>query len=129
GPSSVLSHRSAAVIWRLTECRTPIPDVTVVSRGRKRRDGIDLHHAIRLYTCDVRVRDGIPITAPARTLIDFAAYAEDDELERAISEARVQRLITDSELRAALDRAGTRAGVARMRARLNREDDSGYTRS
>jgi very-short-patch-repair endonuclease len=129
GESALLSHRSAAVLWGLVPSRRGPIDVTVVARNRRHRDGIIVHRVVELDPRDERVRHGLAVTAPARTLSDFAAEAEDDELEAALSEARALRLVKDPEIVAALDRAGTRAGVARMRRLLKLEDDSGYTQS
>ena len=40
---------------------------------------------------DVRMRDGIPVTAPARTLIDFAGGEAPAGSRRALAEAHVLR--------------------------------------
>jgi very-short-patch-repair endonuclease len=129
GAAGVISHRSAAALWGLVPTRPAVVDVTVVARNRRSRAGINIHRVAQLDGRDRRVRNGIRLTAPARTVIDFAADAEDDELEAAVSEARALRLIRDGELEAALDRAGIRAGVARMRWLLSVEGDQGYTKS
>ncbi|MGI8712137.1 MAG: DUF559 domain-containing protein [Solirubrobacteraceae bacterium] len=60
---------------------------------------------------DVRLRYGIPLTAPARTAIDYAATATGAELERAVAEARVLKLFSDGELKAAIERAPLRSGA------------------
>jgi very-short-patch-repair endonuclease len=65
----------------------------------------------------------------ARALIEVAATAGDAELERALAEARVQRLLRPGALEHALDRAGNLAGVARMRALLAGEETPAITRS
>jgi very-short-patch-repair endonuclease len=67
------------------------------------------------------------VTAPARTLIDLAAEASLAELEQAMAEARVQRLISDDAVRRALDRAPARAGTAAMRALLAGETEPADT--
>jgi very-short-patch-repair endonuclease len=95
-------------------------DVTVAGRNIRQRAGVCSYRVAALDSRDVRLRGGLPVTAPARTLIDFAGRHEtgDDELLRAVSEARVQRVLSDSELTAAMTRCATRAGVARLRALL-----------
>ena len=129
GGGALVSHRSAAALWGLLPGNAHAVDVTVVGRHCRSRPGIDVHQAGQIDKRDIRRRNGIPVTAPARTLIDWAATASDDEFEQAVSEARVQRLVRDGEIEAALARAGNRSGVARTRAVLRAEDDSGYTRS
>ena len=44
-----------------------------------------------------------------------------------VPQARALRLVHDGEIEAALARAGNRRGVARMRAFLRGETESGYT--
>src|SRR5262249_38685834 len=121
--------RSAAALWGMIE-PTPGPvEVLVVGRECRSRDNLVVHSIDAL---DVRDRDtvrGIPVTSPARTLIDFAAEAEDDELEAAVSEGRALKLIRDGDLERAIERTGRRKGVARVRALLRSEGDNGYTRS
>jgi hypothetical protein len=41
---------------------------------------------------EITVYDGIPVTTPARTLLDRAAILKPDELERAANVAGVRRL-------------------------------------
>ena len=128
GGDAVISHRSAAALWGIAAAENQV-HVTVVGRHCRSRSGIEVIQVKQLDRRDRRVRNGIAVTAPARTMIDFAADADDDELERAVSEARALQLVHDGEIDAALARAGNRRGVARMRAFLRRETESGYTRS
>jgi very-short-patch-repair endonuclease len=129
GDRALVSHRSAAYLWSMLADRPDQIDVTLVGSRRRPKPGIRLHLVSAIDGRDVRPIDDLPVTAPARTLIDFAADAEDDELEAAVSEARALRRIRDGDLEAALARAGNRRGVARMRRLISRESDSGYTRS
>jgi very-short-patch-repair endonuclease/predicted transcriptional regulator of viral defense system len=129
GARTFVSGRSAAGLWGMISAHRGAVEVTVVRRRCESRDNIRVHATDRLDAADRGDVRGIPVTAPARTLSDFAAEAEDDELEAALSEARAQRLVKDADLEAALDRAGNRAGVARMRRLLKIEDDRGYTQS
>ena len=72
GHGAVLSHRSAAALWCIRPSAGAGVDVTVSGRsGRAKRPGIRLHRT-RLASQDIRVRDGIPVTSPARTLVDLA---------------------------------------------------------
>jgi very-short-patch-repair endonuclease len=84
-----LSHFSAAVLWgMLNEWGGAIH---VTSDARRRRPGLVVHEA-SLGGGEVRKRAGIPVTAPARTLIDLADVAPRRTLERAIDEAEYLRL-------------------------------------
>lgn len=87
GNRALLSHRSAVVLWRLGPERGSRIDVTVPSAGtRARRDGITIHRS-SVPEEDRTVRDLIPVTTPARTIIDLADDATRRELERTIDEA------------------------------------------
>jgi very-short-patch-repair endonuclease len=128
GDGALISGRSAAGLRGLARPRESV-DVTVIGRHCRPRPGIEVTCVGQLDPRDRADVTGIPATAPARMLIDFAATATADELEAALSEARAQRLVTDAQIEAALDRARNRRGVARMRAILRAESESGYTRS
>ena len=128
GPGSLVSHASAAALWGLTPTPTGDLALTVVGRNCRSRRDITVHRVSQLATADRATRHGIPLTGPARTLIDFAATATGYELDHALGEARLQRLVDDGDLARALNRAGNRAGVARLRAVIAGEDESGYTR-
>ena len=119
GPGTALSHDHAAADMRLL----PRPEGPIhVSRegARHRRSpGIVLHRPLHLPPTDIVIRRGVPVTTAARTLLDLAATATERELQLAVNEAQVLRLITLDALRA--------RATGRLRALL--DDDSGFTRT
>jgi very-short-patch-repair endonuclease len=104
-------------------------DVTLVGRQCRPKDGIRLHRIDDIDSRDLRHRHGLPLTSPARTLIDLAATSTLGGLERLAAEARVNGLLRPGELEAALTRAGRRRGAARIRAFLAAEGEPAITRS
>ncbi len=130
GENCVLSHASAVAVWKLLDIREDRVELTVAGRNVRQRPGVRVYRVAELDSRDVRLRDGLPVTSPARTLIDFAGQREtdNDAIARALSEARVQRLVTDRELVAAMARCRTRGGVARLRAVLDRHDERIHSR-
>jgi hypothetical protein len=62
----------------------------------------------------------LPVTAPARTIIDLAGVLADTDLASAVAGATSRRLVTVRALRRRLDEIGTvgRPGAARLRALL-----------
>ena len=52
---------------------------------------------------DITTRNGLPVTRPARTLVDLATELHAMALERAVNEADKHDLIDPEALRAALD--------------------------
>ena len=67
GPAALLSHRAAAVVWRIVNTRPGAIDVTVTQGHRRSRPGIKVHQSPAERTA----RHGIPITTPQRTLEDL----------------------------------------------------------
>jgi very-short-patch-repair endonuclease len=110
GRHAVVSHRSAAVVWGLLRAAAGAVDVTVTGGRRRSRPGIAVHHAA-LTPADVRRRDALRLTSPARTLLDLAGTLPAHELELAINEAQVLGLVRPSQLRGLL----TRTAPARPR--------------
>ena len=83
----------------------------------------------RLGDEDVRSRDGLRLTAPARTLLDLAGLLTDRELERAVDEALVLKLTTHKHLTQAVGRSKGRRGARSLRALLDRAAGPTFTRS
>ena len=129
GSDSLVSHRSAGSLWGLTKPAADGVHVTVIGRHVGSRPGLRVYRVGRLDPRDVCVRWGIPVTAPARTIIDLAAHAPDAEFERALAEAYGLRLLTDRALSEAIERAPGRNGTARLRGALSDERAHALTRS
>lgn len=129
GSGAVVSHRSAAGLWRIAPPATGEIEVTVAGRDCRSRPGLRVHQAQDLAGLDRRTKNGIPVTAPARTAIDYAATSSYEEAERAIAEAFALRLLTEPQLRAAINRAPNRAGVAQVQAILGQPGGPRRTRS
>lgn len=126
GDGTVLTHDSAAALWGLA----PTPSfvvVTVIGRHVRSRPGLCVHQVKALDLRDLRIHQGFPVTSPARTLIDCAAGGL--ALDRLLNEARVLKLVTDSEIQRAMERCPGRKGVKALRTLLEAEQDSGFTRS
>jgi very-short-patch-repair endonuclease len=129
GSHAVLSHRSAADRWGMLPTARADVDVTVAAKGgRARRPGIDLHVVRRLSSRDVTERDGLRITTPARTLVDLATTGPARQVERALEQAYVQRLLAPGALEDALGRARGRPTTV-LRGLLDGEQRSTLTRS
>lgn len=74
-------------------------------------DGVRPHYGPALHPDDVTVLDGIPITTPARTLIDLAEVMGEDELRECFEVARVKGLLDLDELAAARARVEWRPSL------------------
>jgi predicted transcriptional regulator of viral defense system len=110
GPGAVLSHRSAAAAWDLRRTGRGNVDVTAPSGAGRKRKGIDVHVGL-LPQPDVTTLDGLPITTPARTLLDLAEVVPRDHLRRALEQAIRLRLHDERAAEDVLDRATGRRGA------------------
>ncbi len=118
GPGAALSHRTAASWWGLAAVDA-IVDVTVGGAARRSTSGIRVHRTATLDAVDLRRRDGVRLTAPARTIVDFAAAATEAEVDHAIAEAQVSRLLRIPELDAAVAARPRHRGAALVRRLLD----------
>jgi predicted transcriptional regulator of viral defense system len=105
GSRACLSHAAAAALWDMRASAAVIGDVTVPGTGVRRRPGLRIHRA-RDLTGQTTTHDGIPVTTPARTMLDLAATLRRRPLERLLDQAENTRL-TDVGSLAALARAQT----------------------
>jgi very-short-patch-repair endonuclease len=117
GNRAVLSHRSAAALWRLLEAKPGPIDVTVPGKKAELRGGIRRHSTRSLPSADATTRLRIPCTTVERVLIDLAAIRS-PELERAVEQGFVNRVIGRTRMQEALDRANGRAGTGQLKRLL-----------
>jgi hypothetical protein len=133
GPTSVLSHRSAAAHWGLVQPWGGPAHVSLPKAGgHRRRDGIIVH---RVPAVESTVHEGIPVTTVPWTLLDLAACLDRRPLERAIERAvelrvfdlaAIERVIATSrpgcralmDAIAAYDEAPTRQELERLFLKL-----------
>jgi very-short-patch-repair endonuclease len=114
GGRAFLSRFSAAALWEFVKWDGRYPDVLVVRAGIKPRSGIRVHRASVLDRRDVMRHNGIPVTSPARTLVDLAAVANDKLLRTAVRRALARRRVSIPWLVATRRRLGPRRGAARL---------------
>ncbi len=107
GAGAVLSHRSAASLWKIRDAEGPLPDVTIATRDGRARPGIAIHRS-RMAPADRQRHVGIAVTSPARTLVDLAHVLDRDALLRALREAQFLRLFDLAATREALTRRPSR---------------------
>jgi len=116
GQSGLLSHQSAAAIWGLRPSFNGDVHVTVIGKETgRRRPGIKVHRVSDLDPRDIRRYQGIPIASPARAILEIAPDLTDRQLERALDEALIKRLITHAAINAVLAAYPRYRGVARLR--------------
>ncbi len=134
GPNAVLSHLSALAIWlpesdRASPRRHPPVEITTTNERGRRRPGIRVHQVARLDRDERTTQLGIPITTPARTLIDVAGAVGSGQIEAAVARAEREGLVARDELLRRLDRHRRRPGSGVLRAILEAHRDAALTRS
>lgn len=126
---ALLGHRTAAALWGLVAAPNSPVHVVVEGGSAGRRRGVRIHRTVMLADSDRRLRQGLPLTSPARTLFDVAPQLSSRELELALDHGLVHRLLRPAELRARLGEAGDRRGRAAIRALLEAHGAPTITRS
>jgi very-short-patch-repair endonuclease len=119
GGDAVLSHFAAAALWECWTGRTTPVDVTVPRRTRP-RPGIQPHAVGELPALATTIHLGVPVTTPARTIIDLAgAMYSPRAFRRVVHEALARKLVDVAGLQAEVDRAGPRCrGIGRVRVEI-----------
>lgn len=127
GPHAALSHISGGALLELNEAVAGPVDVTAAGH-RGRCAGIRVHQ--HCLTNDERtVRDGIPVTSPARTLLDLALLLPPRQLELAVARAERAGLITRAALRRLASERPARRGARALEVALGGPDGPALTRS
>jgi very-short-patch-repair endonuclease len=128
GDDAVLSHRSAAALWRIRASARPYTEVTV-ARARRPLSRIQVHRS-GLRVDEITILRGVPVTTVPRTILDLAAVVPRRQLERALEEAEVRRLLDPLSLDDLLERHPRRPGNVLVKAILGeRGRGSSITRS
>lgn len=120
----VASHLSAAALWGLRGIEDASPEVTVAGDRHCRLTGVTVHRTDTLDPVDVSRTRRIPVTTPARTLLDLGAVAPRETVESALEDALLRRLVGFSLLTATLERLGGpgRNGAGVLRALVEERD-------
>jgi very-short-patch-repair endonuclease len=98
GPDCLLSHRAAAVLWRIGSFR--ILDVTLPTSRRGTR-GLAFHRA-HVPPAERTVNHGLPVTTVARTLLDLASILPGPRLQPIFTQAEVLGLVDQASIRTLL---------------------------
>jgi very-short-patch-repair endonuclease len=118
GPGAVLSHLSAAALWRIRESSSGPIHVTLARKSTSSRR-VRRHH-VALPDDEITVHEGIPVTSVPRTVLDLAATSSTDQVESAIRQVEYLQLYDRLSLPNLIERYPGRRGNARVRAALAR---------
>jgi hypothetical protein len=126
---AVASHACAAYLWGIYRYEPGTIHVTAPIRRRAKRR-FRVHFSSILTEDDRGSRDGIPVTALARTLLDLAIRARPDQLDRHLERAEELGLFDLPAFETLLARAGGHRGRGPLaRALAIYQPDPSFTRS
>lgn len=111
GDNAVLSHLSAAALWGFLPWDDRHPEVTVPGTATRRHARIRVHRSRTLRWEDTTRHRSIPITSPARTLLDLSSVLRHDPLRRAVRQAQSLRLVSPGALLDVAPRSGKLARI------------------
>lgn len=111
------SHHAAAALYEIPTFGRGVPELTIERGSEFRRQGARIHTSTDLLRSTPRTVDMIPVTDPARTLLDLARTVSDQRLLRAIEWSRRSALTDWSTLSSTLARHARpgRPGIRRLR--------------
>ncbi|MGA9598521.1 MAG: DUF559 domain-containing protein, partial [Acidimicrobiia bacterium] len=114
-----VSHRAAAEMWGLVTGEARHLEVVTTRWDRVPQTGVTIHESLDLVAADIKTLDGLPITTPARTVVDLGAtspWAVEGALETGIR----RQLLTLKDVEAFVARVARRGrrGVGVIRPLL-----------
>jgi very-short-patch-repair endonuclease len=98
-PDGLISHATAATLWRFDDVVTDEIHVTTPMTRHLRAEGLSLHRVANLLPADRSCHRGVALTSPLRTAVDLAAVLDPAVLEVAIESALRRRLFSVRQLR------------------------------
>lgn len=131
GRDARVSHRSAATLLGVLEARQHVEnvDVTVARRRPRRIAGARLHIVRDLLMDEVALVDGIPVTTPARTLLDLAETETARDVEQAYASALRMQLVTTEAMAGMVEQHPSHRGAPLWRRLLADHGGPAFTRS
>jgi hypothetical protein len=124
---AIACRRTAAAVYGFKDVPAREIEVLVVGSRSTRDPRCKVHRTKYLPDSDVRVVQGIPLTSPARTLLELGAVCPREVVRRAMQNALHSGLVTLAELLEELRRCGRmgRPGTAIFRHLLLEYDFEG----
>ena len=92
-PAPFLSHGSGGTLWGYNKY-WDMPFEVTVAASHRRRPGITVHRSRTLTEADIDCQLDVPVTSPARTLLDITPRLTDKRLRRAINDSRHARYLS-----------------------------------
>ncbi len=117
----LVSHRAGAAVWTIDGFRQGEIEVVVPWGRRAARSNVTVHHSKQMDRADPTEVDGVPVTGPARTVLDVAGVVGRRRLEWTVDAVLRQGLLEWPDLYQVLVRHSRRGrdGCGRLRELLD----------
>jgi very-short-patch-repair endonuclease len=129
GDDSYLSHLTAGVVYDIIVVPAGTPIHVTTPRARMHRPGIVVHRSQTLTPVDITVYEGLPITSVARTLLDLAEILSMRDIERAVDEALLRKLVTVAQIKDVIARSNGRRGAGILKRFVDWRTNNGASRT
>ena len=126
---TVLSHLTAAALWRLVPAAGDSVEVTIAGRQTANPKGVTVHRTRRLHPTEIRFRERLPVTSVARTLLDTADELGGRAMERALDEGLERKLVRVDQIADVIARNPGRRAAAILDGLLEHRTGSTVSRS
>ena len=123
GADAVVSHAAAGLLWDFVGVRTTRVELWIPPARRLESKRLTVHRGV-VDPRDRRVLDGIPLTSPARTVVDLAGRLDAEALDAVVDDVVHRGIVTTGELRerTAVLAVKGRVGVGILRRLLDDRD-------
>ena len=122
GPRTLLCGPAAAHSLGLIKGNAPPPEI--VTPRNRRVEGLKVHRCRSLSEKDATTWKGVPVTSPARTLVDLANHMSAEALARACHEAGVLHGTSPRQVEEVLQRKPNALGAAKLRKILRGDEQA-----
>ena len=132
GPEAALSDRTAGAIWGIMQPRQPEAPIEATGPRSLRGPGAGVvlrRRRVPPSPDEVTQRYRLPLTTPARTILDLSSCLDQYDLERVTARAFDRGLATPGEVESLLLRHPHRRGCRTLRALLRDAGGPSLTRS
>ncbi len=116
----ILSHRSAAALWRIDGFPLALVELTIPYSRSVHLPGVKVHRSKQYRFADLTMIDGLPVTGIARTVLDLAAVVSPRRLDYALDAVIRQKLVEWPDVYEVLIRHSARGrnGCGKLRTML-----------
>lgn len=110
GDAAVASDLTAGRLWDMLLPAPEVIEVVTPPQRQARLAGVRHHRRSTLHPADVTRHGGLPVTSPARTLVDASGRIPFGRLELAVNDSLRRKIVRLEDLRACHERIDTGPG-------------------